>query len=163
MVSPAALYRRLPQTPRRIRRLTVLGTFAGYPLVVVGYATLVEPGRLPVAIWAPIAIALMAVTVLGSFTVYGFAGVRMRDRALLDERERAMNDRALVLSYGVVTTVLVLGLAALATAASLGGPIVVDMASLTPVLIEAGVFVPLMPFAALAWIERDAPADDDDR
>jgi len=163
MVSPAALYRRLPQTPRRIRRLTVLATFAGYPLVILGYANLVEPGRLPVAIWAPIAIALMAMTVLGSFVVYGFAGDRMRNRVLLDERERAMNDRALVLSYGVVTTVMVLGLSALATAASLGGPIVVDMESLTPVLIEAGVFVPLLPFAALAWIEPDAPADDEDR
>lgn len=163
MVSPAALYRRLPGTPRRIRRLTVLATFAGYPLVILGYASLVEPGRLPLAIWAPIAIVLMALSVLGSFAVYGFAGARAHARAELDERERAMSDRALVLSYGVVTTIAVVGLAVLAIAASLNGPIVVDMEALTPVLIEAGVFIPLLPFAALAWIEPDAPADDNDR
>lgn len=163
MVSPTTLYRRLPRTPRRIRRLTVIGTFAGYPLVVLGYAGLVEPGRLPVALWAPVAVVLMAMTVVGSFVVYGFANPRMRSQSELDERERAMNERALVSSYGVVTTVLVLGLAALATAGALGGPIIIDMETLTPVLIEAGVFVPLLPFAALAWIEPDAPADDDDR
>ena len=37
------------------------------------------------------------------------------------------------------------------------------MATLTPILIAAGVFVPLLPFAALAWIEPDAPRGDDDR
>ena len=163
MVSPIALYRRLPHTPQRLRRLVVAATFAGYPLVVLGYANLVEPGHVPVAIWAPVALALMATTILGIFAVYGFAGERMRERSLLDERERAMSDRALVLSYGVVTTALVLALSALATATALGGPVTIDMETLTPILIAAGVFVPVLPFAALAWIEPDAPRDDHDR
>jgi hypothetical protein len=163
MVSPATLYRRLPRTPRRIRRLTVLGTFAGYPLLVLGYTGLVEPDRIPLAIWVPVAVVLMAMSVVGSFVVYGFVGDRLRSRDQLDERERTMSDRALIVSYGVVTTILVLALSALATATALGGPIVVGMEALTPVLIAAGLFVPLLPFAALAWIEPDAPADDDGR
>lgn len=160
MVSPIRFYRRLPHTPQRIRRLTVLAAFAGYPLVVLGYWILVEPGQLALAIWAPIAVMLMGATIVGLFAIYGFAGDRLRDRALLDERERAMSDRAIVLSYGVVTTVLVLALSVLATATTLGGPVLVDMTALTPILIAAGVFVPILPFAALAWIEPDVPDDD---
>jgi hypothetical protein len=53
----------------------------------------------------------MAATVVGCFAVYGFTGDRMRGAAHLDERERAMNDRAIVLSYSVLTTVVVAGLA----------------------------------------------------
>ena len=162
MVSPQTIYRRLASTPRRIRRLTVIAAFAGYPLVLLGYGTLVEPGRVPVAIWAPFAIVLMGLTVVGCFATYGFTGDRMRGRANLDERERAMNDRAIVLSYGVVTTVLVAGLAWLVLAAY-GDPVVIEMRALTPILIAVGVFVPLLPFAVLAWIEPDAVPDDEDR
>ena len=111
MASPVDFYRRLSQTPQWLRRLTVVGTFAGYPLVLLGYANLVEPGRLPVALWEPIALVLMGVTVVGCFVVYGFTSDRMRGGARLDERERAMNDRAIVLSYGVLTTLVVAGLA----------------------------------------------------
>jgi hypothetical protein len=162
MASPVALYRRLAQAPRRVRRLTVIATFAGYPLVIVGYANLVEPGRFPLALWAPIAFLLMAATVIGCFATYGFAGDRIHGRAHLDERERAMNDRAVVLSYGIMTTVLVAALAWLALAAY-GEPIVIEMTALTPVLIAAGVFVPMLPFAVLAWIEPDVDRDIDGR
>ena len=31
------------------------------------------------------------------------------------------------------------------------------------VVIAIGLYVPALPFAALAWIEADAPADDDER
>lgn len=160
MTSPIGLYRRLGHAPQWIRRLTVIGAFAGYPLVILGYVRLVEPGYLPTAVWAPIALVLMAASVVGCFATYGFTGDRMRGRERLDERERAMHDRAIVLSYGIVTTVLVSVLAWIALAAS-GESIVVEMGALTPWLIAVGVDVPLLPFAVLAWIEPDAPPDDD--
>ena len=160
MASPIGLYRRLNRAPQWIRRLTVVGAFAGYPLVILGYARLVEPGYLPTAVWAPIALVLMAASVVGCFATYGFVGDRMRGRQHLDERERAMHDRAIVLSYGIVTTVLVAVLAWIALAAS-GEPVVIEMGALTPWLIAVGVDVPLLPFAVLAWIEPDAPQDDD--
>jgi hypothetical protein len=160
MASPVGLYRRLARTPRWLRRLTVIGAFAGYPLVIVGYARLVENGPLPVAVWAPIAIVLMSITIIGCFATYGFAGDRVRGRDQLDERERQMHDRAIVLSYGIVTTIFVAGLASLALAAS-GEPVVIRMEALTPLLIAAGVDLPLLPFGVMAWIEPDAPVDDD--
>lgn len=161
MASPRTISRRLAATPRRQRRLAVVAAFAGYPLVLLGYSTLVAPGRLPTLIWAPIAIALMGLSVVGCFATYGFTGDRMRGRATMDERERAMNDRAIVLSYGVVTTIIVASVAWLALAAS-GGPVVIEMSALTPLLIAVGVFIPLLPFAVLAWIEPDAVPDDEE-
>lgn len=161
ITSPDTIHHRLAATSRRVRRLAVVAAFAAYPLVLVGYSTLVEPGRVPIAIWAPIAIVLMGLSAVGCFATYGFSGTRMRGRTNLDERQRAMNDRALVLSYGVVTTVLVAGLAWLALAAS-GDPVVIEMSALAPILIAVGVFVPLLPFAVLAWIEPDAGPDDED-
>ena len=35
------------------------------------------------------------------------------------------------------------------------------MTTLTPWIIAVALYVPFLPFAALAWIEADAPADDD--
>jgi hypothetical protein len=160
MASPIGLYRRLGHAPQSIRRLTVIGAFAGYPLVILGYSRLVEPGYLAAAVWAPIALVLMAASVVGCFATYGFVGDRMRGRERLDERERAMHDRAIVLSYGIVTTVLVAALAWIALATS-GEPLVIEMGALTPWLIAVGVDVPLLPFAVLAWIEPDVPRDDD--
>jgi hypothetical protein len=81
-------------------------------------------------------------------------------KAALDERQRAMHDRALVVSYGAVTTIIGLLLGALAGWA-MNEPVVLEMGTLVPVFISAGLYLPLLPFAALAWIEPDLPADDE--
>ena len=163
MVTPAALYQRLPSMRRRSRRLAVLAAFAGYPLLIAGYSILVATGIVPNAIWAPIAIALFATTLLGLVAVYGYGQGRMNERDRLDERQRAMVDRALVTSYGALTTLIVAVAGLLAVYVSFIGPITLDMGVLTPWFIAIGLYVPFLPFAALAWIEADAPADDDDR
>jgi hypothetical protein len=163
MVTPATLYERLPSTRRRPRRLAVVAAFAGYPLLIVGYTTLVATGILPNAIWAPIAIALFAATLLGLIVVYGYGQGRVNERDRLDERQRAMVDRALVTSYGALTTLIVAVAGLLAVYLSFVGPITLDMGVLTPWFIAIGLYVPSLPFAALAWIEADAPIDDDGR
>ena len=95
-------------------------------------------------------------------TLYGYGRGRTGDAGPLDERERTMLDRALVLGYGAVVTVVVLAVGALALYLSFVGPITITMTDLTPVIIGIALYLPLLPFAALAWIEPDAPADDDD-
>ena len=35
------------------------------------------------------------------------------------------------------------------------------MDALAPWLIAIGLYVPMLPFAAMAWIEPDAPVDDE--
>jgi hypothetical protein len=161
MATPATLYRRLPGLSRRARRIAVIAAFGGYPLVQLGYAFLRAPERIPQVVWAPTAVVLFSATLVGMVMVYGYGQHRMgRDREL-DERQRAMVDRALVVSYGVLTAVIAFALGALAVKLTFDGPITFGMGELVPWLIAIGIYEPLLPFAALAWIEPDAPVDDE--
>jgi hypothetical protein len=162
MVSPVSLFQRIPSSRRRTRRLAVIAAFTGLPLQFVGYQTLVAPGRLSLTIWGPITIVLFGLTLIGAIATYAFGQGRMGDRSRLDERQRAMNDRALVISYGVMTTIVTLALGAVWLVASFVGPITFKMdATSLSVAVAVGLYLPLLPFASLAWIEPDAPADDD--
>ena len=162
MVKPATLYGRLPALRQRDRRLAVVAAFAGFPLLNAGYTALVAPGLIPGTIWAPIAVALFAMTIVGLVAIYGWGQGRITEpRDGLDERQRAMVDRALVTGYGVLTTAIVVILAVVALYLSFIGPITIDMTGLTPWIIAVALYVPFLPFAALAWIEADVPADDD--
>ena len=158
MVTPATLYRRMPAARQRSRRILVVAAFAGFPLQIIGsrYAT----GEVLSAFWAPISIALFSATIVGVVGLYGYGQGRTDRRDRLDERQRSMLDRAMVLSYAVLTIVIVAIAGVLATYLSLVGPIQLEMGSLAPWFIAIGVYVPLLPFAALAWIEPDAPADE---
>lgn len=162
MATPLSLYRRLPTLGRRARRLLVVGAFAGYPLVQLGYSLLVAPGRLAQPIWAPIAIALFSITLIGVVAIYGYGQGRIGETRgqALDERQRALRNQALVTSYGIATTVIGLGVSAVALLA-LQGPLTIGFGDLVPVVIGLGLYLPFVPFASLAWIEPDAPADDE--
>jgi hypothetical protein len=154
---------RIRTQPRRVRRRgIVLESFVAYPIVAVGYYLLVATGRVPSLVWAPIALVLMTGFVLGLFVIYGFA----RNRAdpndpSLDERQCDLAVRAWALSYGVVTWVVVAIAAVWALFVTSVGPMVVGPEFLLPVAIGAGVYLPTLPLAVLAWIEPDAPADED--
>jgi len=172
MVSPLTFYRRLPLLGRTRRRIAVVAAFAGYPLLQIGYATLVAPGRLATAIWAPFAVALFGLTLAGVFLVYAYARDRMvwgwfpffqkamNVRHPLDERQRAMHDRSLIVSYRVLTLAVGLTIGAAAGVAS-NEPIVLDFPALLPFIVVFALYVPFLPFAVLAWIEQDLPADED--
>lgn len=161
MATPFTLFRRLPSLSRRARRVAVVAAFTGYPLVQIGYATLRAPNLLPAVIWGPIAVALFSATLVGVFAVYGYAGPRMDRRRHLDERQQAMIDRAMVVSYGVLTVVIGVVLGGLALWLTFGGPVTVGFGDLVPFVIGAALYEPVLPFAALAWIEPDPPADDE--
>jgi hypothetical protein len=161
MVTPASLYRRLPALSQRQRRIAVIAAFTGFPAQLLGYAALIEPGRLSRVVWAPLSVALFSVTILGVVAIYGYGRGRLDRRDRLDERQRAMTDRALVASYGIMTTVIVAIGGAIAVYASFVGPVVIEMTAFTPWLIAIGLYIPFLPFAALAWFEADVPADDE--
>jgi hypothetical protein len=163
MASPVnTLFQRIPRSRRRSRRLAVIAAFTGIPLQFVGYETLVAPGRLSTTIWGPITVVLFSASLIGAIATYAFGQGRMGDRSKQDERQRAMNDRALVVSYGVMTTVVTLALGAIWLSAAFVGPVVIQMdATSLSVAVAIGLYLPLLPFASLAWIEPDAPADDE--
>lgn len=161
MATPSTVFRRLPSLSQRARRFAVIAAFGGYPLMQLGYATLREPNRISSVIWGPIAIALFSATLVGVFAIYGFSGRRMDRRRNLDERQLAMIDRAMVVSYGVLTAIIGVVLGGLALWLTFGGPMTIGMGQLVPFLIGAALYEPLLPFAALAWIEPDLPAEDE--
>ena len=98
---------------------------------------------------------------LGIIAVAGYAQGRFDKRASFRRAARAMVDRAFIVSYGVLTTVIVAIAGVIAVYASFIGPVVLEMSTFSPWLIAIGIYVPFLPLAALAWIEPDAPVDDE--
>src|SRR5262245_64999513 len=160
MATPASWFQRLPFLDQKRRRSPVIAALTGYPLVVLGYAGLVATGVLSTTVWGPIVVVLFAITIVGIVTLYGYGRGKTGDAGPLDERERAMLDRALVLGYGAVTALVVFVVGGFAIYASLVGPITITMNELGPVVLAIALYLPLLPVAVLAWIEPDVPADD---
>jgi len=111
----------------------------------------------PSVIWGPISFVLIGLTVVGSFVLYRY----IRDRAdmpggRLDERERKLRDRAWILSYQVLSAVVVGAIVAVGVLVFIMGRTVTLDAGLVNVLVLCvGVLLPILPAAALAWIEPD--------
>ena len=156
------VWRALPGAPRRTRRIWVVDTFLGYPLLNVGYLVLVQPGRLPQPIWAPIAIVLFGATLIGVFAIYGYARDRASMDADLDERERLIRDQAWIRAYGFLSTVVVLAVGLLVVVAATAGPVTLGMDVLGPIAVGLGLYLPILPSAMLAWSEPDLVPDDAD-
>jgi hypothetical protein len=161
MATPYTIYRRLPTLRQRSRRIAAIAAFTGFPLQLLGYSALVEPGYLPSLVWAPVSIALFSATVVGLVAIAGYAQGRFDQRDSFDERQRAMVDRAFIVSYGALTTLIVVIVGAMAVYLSFIGPITFEMSVFSPWFIAIGVYIPFLPLAALAWIEPDPPSDDE--
>jgi hypothetical protein len=154
---------RLRSMPRRTRRLIVLATFAGYPLLNVGYALLYRAGAVPGVslLWAPIAILLLFGFAIGVFVIYAVTRNRAEPEAVeLDERQRDLAVRARALSYGVLLAFIVGIAGAWAIYVTTVGPVTLGAELLLTVAIVVGVYLPILPSAVLAWIEPDAPPED---
>lgn len=156
------LWRSMPDATRRTRRIWVILAFAGFPLLNLGYATLVATGRLSSTLWAPIAIALFAATLAGVVAIYGYARDRASMSADLDERQQRVRDQAWIAAYGVLSTVVVAVVLLLAIVASTSGPVSIGMDVLTPVGIALGLYLPILPSATLAWSEPGEPGPEAD-
>lgn len=116
----------------------------------------------PTFVWGPVSLLLIGGTAVGALLLYGYA----RDRAglpgaALDERERRLRDRAWILSYQVLAVVVVATVAAVVIPVlGFGQPVTIDAALASAAALCLGVLLPLLPTAALAWIEPDIREDD---
>lgn len=112
-------------------------------------------------LWGPVTFGLLGITLVGALLLYRY----VRNRADLpdtglDERERALRDRAWILSYQVLAVVVVLlGAAVVIPVLGFGQPVVVDAQLATAIALCLGVLLPLLPAAALAWLEPDIIED----
>ncbi|HEY3162862.1 MAG TPA: hypothetical protein VGJ71_00805 [Candidatus Limnocylindrales bacterium] len=162
MTSPfLAFVRAMPRASRRTRRWLVAAAFLGYPLLNVGYLTLVTTGRANSVVWAPIAIALFTATLIGVIAIYGYARGRADMTDDLDERQRQVRDQAWIHAYGILITAVTAVVGVLAVVASFVGPITFSMTELTPFIVGIGLYLPLLPSAALAWSGPDELSDED--
>ena len=145
---------------QRTRRVVAVATLLGLP-GMYAWSSFWMSTSVPNILWGPFSFVLIGITLVGAFVLYRF----IRDRAdmpgaSLDERERQLRDRAWILSYQVLACVVVFFVAAVAIAVlGFGRTVTLDASIASAAAISIGVLLPLLPAAALAWIEPDAPAD----
>ena len=151
---------RIDRMTRRTRRIVSGATLLGLP-AMYAWSSFWTGTSVPKIIWGPIVFLLIGVTLVGAFVLYRYVRDRADMRAAtLDERQRQLRDRAWILSYQVLAAVVVFAIAAVAIAVlGFGRTVTLDGSLTSALAISVGVLLPLLPAAALAWVEPDAPED----
>ena len=151
---------RLDRLSQRTRRIVAVAALTGLP-AMYAWSSFWLGTSVPNVIWGPVSFVLIGLTAIGAFVLFRF----VRDRAdlgarSLDERQRQIRDRAWILSYGVLATVVVVAVAVPAVLVlGLGRQLTLDPNLTTTLAICVGTLLPLLPVAALAWLEPDLPED----
>lgn len=151
---------RVDRLSQRARRVIAVATLVGLPCMYVWSAFWLTTS-VPNLIWGPISFILIGLTAVGALVLYRFAQGRgdLSGRGL-DERQQQLRDRAWVLSYGILSTVVVSIVAIVAVLVlGLDRQLTLDGATVSAVALSVGVLIPILPVAALAWLEPDAPFD----
>jgi O-antigen/teichoic acid export membrane protein len=147
---------RIERLSQRRRRVLAVATLAGLPAMFV-WSTFWMGTSVPNVAWGPISFVLIGMTVVGSFVLYRY----VRDRAdmpgrRLDEREKELRDRAWILSYQVLSAVVVAAVIVIGIAVFvLGRAVTFDASLVNAIVLSVAVLLPILPAAALAWIEPD--------
>ncbi len=151
---------RIDRLPQRARRVLAVATLVGLPSMYL-WSNYWQTTSVPALVWGPVSFLLIGLTGIGSLVLYLF----VRDRAdfsgrSLDERQQRLRDRAWVLAYGVLATVVVLGMGLVAVLVlGVGQEVRLDGNLVSAGALSVGVLIPVLPVAALAWIEPDAPEE----
>ena len=151
---------RIDGLSQRSRRVIAAGTLVGLP-AMYAWSSFWMSTTISTLIWGPVTFLLIGITLVGSVILYRFVRDRadLRD-ARLDERQRQLRDRAWILSYQVLAVVVVAAVGVVAVAVlGMGREVRLDAALVSAVAITLGVLLPILPIAALAWLEPDAPAE----
>src|SRR5262245_64375688 len=108
MMSAAPVRRaRFERIPQGRRRILAVATLLGLP-AMFAWSTYWQGTTVPSILWGPVSFLLIGITVVGAFVLYLY----VRHRADmpgegLDERERQLRDRAWILSYQVLSEVVI--------------------------------------------------------
>ena len=160
MTENAASWRRsIDHLSQRARRVIGVASLLGLPGMYLWSALWLKTD-VPSIVWGPVSFVLILVTGAGAFVLYAFVRDRANRGANLDERQRMLRDRAWVLCYEVLSVVVVLVVAFAAVAVlGMGRDITLDGTVVGAMALCVGVLIPLLPVAALAWVEPDALAE----
>lgn len=145
--------------PQRTRRVIAAVSFVGLPGMYAWSAFWLTT-KAPGIVWGPVSFLLILVSVAGAFVLYAFVRDRANFGANLDERQRQLRDRAWVMSYEVLSGVVLVAVVAVGVLVlGFGRVITLDATAVSGIVICVGVLIPLLPVAALAWVEPDAPPE----
>jgi hypothetical protein len=145
---------------QRSRRAIALITLSGLP-AMFAWSTFWTGTTVPTVLWGPVSFLLIGLTILGAFVIYRYVRGRADlPGAGLDERERKLRDHAWILSYQVLSTAVIAVVVYLGISVFvLGRTVVIDAGLVNVLVLCVAVLLPVLPGAALAWLEPDAPAD----
>ncbi len=150
---------RIDTLSQRSRRLIGVASLLGLP-AMFGWSSIWLQTSVPSLLWGSVSFLLILVTVVGAFVLYAFVRDRVNQGARLDERQRVLRDRAWVFCYEILSVVIVMVVAVLAVVVLImGRTVTLDGAVVSGLAICIGVLIPLLPVAALAWVEPDPPAE----
>jgi len=151
--------RRIEHLSQRTRRVVAVATLLGLPVMFV-WSSFWTTTTVPTILWGPITFVLIGISIVGSFILYRYIHGRADlGDAQLDERERHLRDRAWILSYQVLSGVVIaVVVVAGVTVLGFGKPLLIDASLVNAVVLSVAILLPILPAAALAWIEPDAPA-----
>ena len=147
---------RLSRMPQRSRRVVAIATLIGMPVAYLWSSYWLATSA-PTVLWGPITFVLFGATIVGAFLLYGYARGRAElPGRNLDERQRQLRDRAWILSYQVLSAVVILGVIVAGIEAFLvERPVTLDASAINALVLSVAVLLPVLPTAALAWIEPD--------
>jgi hypothetical protein len=148
-------------SPRSLRRVLVVGVLAGYPLFVAAWVGLPELGVTGL-VWTIVVAGLGLGVMLGAFGLYQFqASMAHVPDAQLDERQIGIRDRAYLVSYRILATLMLLGIFAFSIAPDvLDRPLAVTFETMQPLMWGALLYSLILPSAVIAWQEPDLPGEE---
>lgn len=151
---------RINRLTQRSRRVIALATLLGLPLMYP-WSTLMAQTTVPTVIWGPITFLLIGTTLVGSIVLYRFIQHRAdMPGAGLDERQVHLRDQAWILSYQILAGIVVGGVAIVGIIVlGFGWVVALDEKLVGAAVVLIAVLIPVLPVAALAVIEPDAPTD----
>jgi len=124
------------------------------------WTSLWQGTSVPRLVWGPVSFALFAVTLVGAVLLYRYGRGRAESPVGLDERERILRDRALAFAYRALSLCVILAVAVVAVGVlGAGAQVVLNASAVGALVVAVAVLVPLLPTAALAWLEPDAPPE----
>ena len=151
---------RIDGLSQRSRRAIAAATLLGLP-AMYAWSSFWMSTTTSSLLWGPVTFLLIGITLVGFAILYRFIRDRadLRD-ARLDERQRQLRDRAWILSHQVLAVVVVAAVGVVAVAVlGLGREVRLDAPLVSAMAITVGVLLPILPIAALAWLEPDVPAE----
>lgn len=139
------------------RRSAVTALYGGYAVAVAAWLQMAHSGA---ATWTVLSAGVVASVVGLAIVCRASAGLVARPSRLLDERQRAVRDRAFRISYLIVSAALI-GSCLLLSGIAIRGAEVghVDRTLLALIGFSALLLSLSAPLAVIAWTEPEPPED----